>query len=62
MPQVPRGGAVAVVTLVVVAVVGFSTLYQVQPEEVGVVLRFGRYVATTEPAFVDSLGSDDEVE
>jgi membrane protease subunit HflK len=27
----------------------FSTLYQVQPEEVGVVLRFGRYVRTTEP-------------
>jgi modulator of FtsH protease HflK len=27
----------------------FSTLYQVQPEEVGVVLRVGRYVRTTEP-------------
>ena len=27
----------------------FSTLYQVQPEEVGVVLRFSRYVRTTEP-------------
>ena len=27
----------------------FSTLYQVQPEEVGVVLRFGRYARTTEP-------------
>lgn len=31
--------------LVIVA----GTLYQVQPEEVGVVLRFGRYVRTTEP-------------
>ena len=27
----------------------FNGLYQVQPEEVGVVLRFGRYVRTTEP-------------
>ena len=27
----------------------FSTLYQVQPEEVGVVLRFGRFVRTTDP-------------
>jgi membrane protease subunit HflK len=30
-------------------VTGFTALYQVQPEEVGVVLRFGRYVRTTEP-------------
>jgi membrane protease subunit HflK len=27
----------------------FNTLYQIQPEEVGVVLRFGRYVRTSEP-------------
>ena len=27
----------------------FSALYQVQPEEVGVVLRFGKYVRTEEP-------------
>ena len=27
----------------------FGSLYQVQPEEVGVVLRFGRYVRTTDP-------------
>ena len=26
-----------------------TTFYQVKPEEVGVVLRFGRYVRTTEP-------------
>lgn len=34
-----------IVGLVIVA----GTLYQVQPEEVGVVLRFGRFVRTTEP-------------
>lgn len=27
----------------------FGTFYQVQPEEVGVVVRFGRYIRTTEP-------------
>jgi membrane protease subunit HflK len=27
----------------------FTTLYQVQPEEVGVVVRFGKYIRTTEP-------------
>ena len=26
-----------------------GTLYQVQPEEVGVVMRFGKYVRTTDP-------------
>lgn len=27
----------------------FGSFYQIQPEEVGVILRFGRYVRTTEP-------------
>ena len=40
------GGGIAVLALLVAV---FSTLYQVQPEEVGVVLRFGRYTRTTEP-------------
>ena len=61
LPRMPRGGAMAVVTLLVVVVAGFSTLYQVQPEEVGVVLRFGRYIGTTDPGlrikwpFVDEV-------
>jgi membrane protease subunit HflK len=34
----------------VLALVGLSTaLYQVQPEEVGVIVRFGKYIRTTEP-------------
>jgi membrane protease subunit HflK len=40
---------IGIVAGVLVLVMLFSTLYQVQPEEVGVVLRFGRYVRTTEP-------------
>ena len=49
LPRFPRGAATAAVALIVAAVVAFGALYQVQPEEVGVVLRFGRYVRATEP-------------
>jgi membrane protease subunit HflK len=33
----------------VVVILLFGALYQVQPEEVGVVVRFGQYIRTTEP-------------
>ena len=49
IPQLPRGAATVAVAALIAAVVGLNTLYQVQPEEVGVVLRFGRYVRTTTP-------------
>ena len=62
IPRLPRGGATAVVGFLVVAIVGFSTLYQVQPEEVGVVLRFGRYLETTEPGLRFKLPFIDDVE
>ena len=61
MPRIPRGAAPVVLAVVVALVVGFSTLYQVQPEEVGVVLRFGSHVRNTEPGlrakipFVESV-------
>ena len=61
MPHVPRSAAMAAATLLVVGIVGFGTLYQVQPEEVGVVLRFGRYVATTEPGLRVKLPFVDQV-
>ena len=48
-PKLPRATVAAIIAGLVVVLTGFSTLYQVQPEEVGVVLRFGRYVRTTEP-------------
>lgn len=35
--------------VILALVAGLNTLYQVQPEEVGVVLRFGEFVRTTEP-------------
>ncbi len=61
MPRVPPGGATAVVALVVVTFIGFGTLYQVQPEEEGVVLRFGKYLGTTEPGLRIKLPFVDEV-
>jgi len=61
IPRLPRGGATAVVGFILVAVLGFSTLYQVQPEEVGVVLRFGRYLGTTDPGLRVKLPLVDQV-
>ena len=50
-PKMIKMGVIAVLVLVAL----FSTLYQVQPEEVGVVLRFGRYVRTTDPGLRTKL-------
>jgi membrane protease subunit HflK len=36
-------------TALVVLILLFGSVYQIEPEEVGVVLRFGRYVRTTDP-------------
>ena len=49
LPRIPRGAAAAALAVLLAVLVGFTALYQVQPEEVGVVLRFGEYVRTTEP-------------
>lgn len=51
------GGAAAVLLLLILA----SSLYQVQPEEVGVVLRLGRYVRTTEPGLRGKIPFVEEV-
>jgi membrane protease subunit HflK len=55
VPRVPRfpGGSAPLLRIVVpviaVLLLLVTTFYQVQPEAVGVVLRFGRYVRTAEP-------------
>jgi modulator of FtsH protease HflK len=43
------------------AVALFTSLYQVQPEEVGVVVRFGKYVRTTEPGLRAKIPFVEEV-
>ncbi len=42
-------GLIWIAAAVVALVMAFSSMYQVQPEEVGVVVRLGKYVRTTEP-------------
>ena len=62
IPNAPgRLVGVGVVALALL-VVGFNTLYQVQPEEVGVVLRFGEYVRTTDPGLRAKLPFIERVE
>ena len=61
LPRIPPGVVKAAAALIVVATASLGTLYQVQPEEVGVVLRFGRYVRTTEPGLRAKLPFVEEV-
>ena len=61
LPRIPRRAAAALVVLLLAVVAGFGTLYQVQPEEVGVVLRFGEYVRTTEPGLRAKLPLAEQV-
>ena len=42
-------GLISIVVVVIALVAVATSLYQVQPEEVGVVVRVGKYVRTTEP-------------
>jgi membrane protease subunit HflK len=49
VPQIPFRTAAAGLMAVVALVGVFGAVYQIEPEEVGVVLRFGRYVRTTDP-------------
>src|SRR5215207_6121637 len=49
MPQMPRGAFRTAAVIIAGLIVLFSTYYQVEPDEVGVVQRFGAYVRTTDP-------------
>ena len=48
-PKVPRSLVTSIVGGIAALVVLMSTFYQVQPEEVGVILRFGEFIKITEP-------------
>ncbi|MCE2515774.1 MAG: FtsH protease activity modulator HflK [Acidobacteria bacterium] len=61
VPRIPRGVATLAVVGLAVLLVGFNALYQIQPEEVGVVLRFGRFVRTTEPGLRAKIPFAEEV-
>ena len=48
-PDVSRSMAASALIVILLLVAAVSAFYQVQPEEVGVVQRFGAYTRTTEP-------------
>jgi membrane protease subunit HflK len=48
-PRFPRRAVLGGIAALCAVLLLFSAFYQVQPEEVGVVLRFGRFARTTEP-------------
>ena len=47
--NIPVSGIVAGVVALLVLALAFTSLFQVAPDEVGVVLRFGRYMRTVDP-------------
>ena len=49
LPRFPTGGVRIVVLALVVLFLLFTSYYQVEPDEVGVVQLFGAYVRTTDP-------------
>ncbi len=61
LPPFTRGAVTIGIAAIVLVSAAFSTLYQVQPEEVGVVLQFGRYVRTTQPGLQMKIPFVEEV-
>ena len=49
LPKVPSGGLKIIAWVLVILVLLFTGYYQIEPDAVGVVQRFGKYVRTTEP-------------
>ena len=60
LPKLPAGGIRAVLIAVIVLIALSSTVYTIEPEEVGVVVRLGKYSGTTDPGlhFKLPLGVD----
>ncbi|HEX2799719.1 MAG TPA: SPFH domain-containing protein, partial [Thermoanaerobaculia bacterium] len=49
MPRIPRGGALLILGVAAALVLIVTGYYQVEPDEVAVVQRFGKFVRTTGP-------------
>jgi len=60
-PQISPKMIAAVIAVILVLALGRATFYQVQTEEVGIILRFGKYIKSTDPGlrakipFVDTM-------
>ncbi len=49
LPKIKGGVVKLVVAAVIVLIILFGSFYTISPEEIGVILRFGKFVRTTEP-------------
>jgi len=49
LPQIKKGVVKLVVVGVLILILLASSFYQIRPEEIGLILRFGKFVRTTEP-------------
>ncbi|MGB2762792.1 MAG: FtsH protease activity modulator HflK [Candidatus Aminicenantes bacterium] len=49
LPKISPGVIKIIVAAVIVIILFATSVYQIGPEEVGVILRFGKYVRTTDP-------------
>jgi len=60
LPKLPAAGIRAAVLVVIALILGMSIFYTVEPEEVGVVVRLGKFIGSTNPGlhFKIPLGVD----
>ncbi|MFB0565558.1 MAG: FtsH protease activity modulator HflK [Candidatus Aminicenantaceae bacterium] len=49
LPKIKGGVIKIIVAAVVILILLFGSIYQISPEEIGVILRFGKFVRTTDP-------------
>ena len=60
-PDIPAKGILLGIVLIIGLVTAWNTVYQIEPEEAGVVLRLGKYVGTKDPGlhfklpFIDQM-------
>lgn len=60
LPKIPAAGARTALLVVIALILAYSSFYTVDPEEVGVVVRLGKFTAMTDPGlhFKIPLGID----
>jgi len=49
LPKIPWKYVQAAILVIVVVIVLYGSIYQISPDEMGVILRFGKFVRTTDP-------------
>ncbi len=49
LPKIPLKYVQAAILVIVVVVLLYGSIYQISPDEMGVILRFGKFVRTTDP-------------